>query len=234
MPFKIMTVDLEPDLRSKETKSVELIVPKLLDYFKEQNIKATFFTVTSLLDKHEDIITEISKKHEIASHSHSHAWLNERNAEFEIVNSRLFLQNYGFSCHGFRAPKFITTKTHFELLKKAGYSYDSSFNTSSFSLKTIQDIPSIQFPAMYSGLTYRKLLHPLSTTFSSRMFYLHPWEFLKKEDLPKARSLTELLLRRNTGRKAWGIFTNFMEKESEQENTSWIGCKDWLEKLDRK
>ena len=76
-----MTVDLENDLRSSKCQSITSIVPKLLDYFDDQKIKATFFTVSSLLEKYENEIKEISQKHEIASHSHTHNWLNNHNEE---------------------------------------------------------------------------------------------------------------------------------------------------------
>ena len=229
-----MTVDLEPDLRSKKSKSIELALPRLLNFFDDHTIKATFFTVTSLLEKYESEIKDIAKKHEIASHSHTHAWLNEQNAEFEIGHSKKILKDYGLTCEGFRAPKFITTKNHFDLLKRHGYNYDSSFVTvlpSTFKVKEIKGIKSISFPALPSGLTYRKLLHPVSAVFPRpKLFYLHPWEFLEKNELPPATSVTELLLRRNTGNSAWKIYTKFVEEEKkeETERCRWIGCSEFL------
>jgi len=242
METRIMTIDLEHDLRSNRCKSMELIVPKLLNFFDDNNIKATFFTVTSLLEKYESEIKEISKKHEIASHSHTHNWLNERNAEFEIKTSRLKLEEYNIKCHGFRAPGFVTTKNHFELLKKYGYKYDSSLATffpgryynpnlpkQPFIKKGLVEFPMSTFipPTINSGLTYLKLFHPISKLFPQQyMFYLHPWEFLKKKDLHKSKSTLSLLLRRNSGKKAWGIFTNYVEKA----DCNWIGCNGWMKK----
>lgn len=234
MKTKIMTVDLEPDLRSKNSKSIELALPQLLNFFDDHTIKATFFTVTSLLEKYESEIKDIAKKHEIASHSHTHAWLNEQNAEFEIGHSKKVLKDYGLPCEGFRAPKFITTKNHFDLLKRHGYNYDSSFVTvlpSTFKVKEIEGVKSISFPALPSGLTYRKLLHPVSAVFPRpKLFYLHPWEFLEKNELPPATSVTELLLRINTGNSAWKIFTKVVEEEKkeEMERCRWIGCSEFL------
>src|SRR3989338_4161999 len=116
MTTRIMTVDLEPDLRSPtgECKSMTKVVPKLLDFFDDHKITATFFTVSSLLEKHEDMIKDIATKHEIASHSHTHSWLDEKNAEFEIGHSKKVFDNYGLAVQGFRAPKFITTDDHFD------------------------------------------------------------------------------------------------------------------------
>ena len=67
----IITVDLEYDWEKKETKNISLI-PKLLDLFDSYNIKATFFVLGELIEKNEDCIKEIAKKHEIASHGFSH------------------------------------------------------------------------------------------------------------------------------------------------------------------
>ncbi len=242
MKPKIMTVDLENDLRSSKCQSITSIVPKLLDYFDDQKIKATFFTVSSLLEKYENEIKEISQKHEIASHSHTHNWLNNHNAEFEIKTSKEKFQEYKIPCSGFRAPGFITTKNHFSLLKKYNYKYDSSLATflpgrySNFNLpqkpftkKQIIEfpMPTFIYPSINSGLTYLKLLHPFSKLFPQKyMFYLHPWEFLNKNKLSKSNSLISNFLTRNSGKKAWNIFTNYIEKQPNK----WISCNDWIEK----
>lgn len=233
--MKIMTVDLENDLRSNRCKSIEIIVPKLLDFFDDNKITATFFTVTNLLEKYESEIKEIAKKHEIASHSHTHPWLNPKHAEFEIKISKEKLKEYGFDCQGFRSPGAITTKNHFQLLKKYNYKYDSSlarffpgrYNNINlpkkpFVKQEILEFPIPSFlPAINSSLSYLKLLHPFSNLFRQQyLFYLHPWEFLEKKDLPSG-SLIKNVLRRNSGKKAWKIFKNFIKKEE----SNWTGCK---------
>lgn len=231
MKTKIMTVDLEPDLRSKECKSIEIVLPKLLDFFDNHNIKATFFIVTSLLEKYEQDIREIQHRgHEIASHSHTHSWFkNKEIAESEIKTSKEKLEEYGFKCLGFRAPKFLTTENHFQLLEKYGYKYDSSFN-GNFEIKNVKGIKSITLPASISGLSYLKLFYPFSKLFpKSKIFYLHPWEFLEKKDLPKGNSIKKILLRHNSGQKAWNIFRKHLQKE-EQDKVQWISCQEYLKK----
>jgi hypothetical protein len=240
MKTKIMTVDLENDLRSNRCKSIEIIVPKLLDFFDDQKIKSTFFVVTSLLEKYETEIKEIAKKHEIASHSHTHAWLNNKNVEFEISESKRKMKEFGIKCQGFRAPGFITTKNHFSLLKKNGYSYDSSLATyypgrynnlslpnKPFLKEGIVTFPMANFvyPVISSGLPYLKLLDPISKLFPQKnIFYLHPWELLEKKDLPVANSIIKSFLRRNSGKNAWKIFVKHINKEE----SKWIGCQDWI------
>jgi len=234
-----MTVDLENDLRSDRCNSMELVVPKLLDFFDDHKIKATFFTVTSLLDKYESEIKEISRKHEIASHSHTHEWLNYNNSEYEIKKSKKKLEEFRIKCFGFRAPGFIIIKDHFKLLNKYGYKYDSSmgvffpgrYNNLLIKQKPFvkQDIvefpmPTMVYPLINSGMSYMKLFHPFSKYLPKRyMFYLHPWEFLNQNDLPKSNSLIKYLLRRNSGKKAWEIFENFICKK----NSRWVSCEKY-------
>lgn len=232
MKTRIMTVDLENDLRSDRCKSMEVIVPRLLNFFDDYKIKATFFTVTSLLEKYESEIKEIAKKHEIASHSHTHSWLNPGNAEFEIKKSKEKLKEFGINCRGFRAPGAMITKNHFKLLEKYGYKYDSSLASffpgrycnlnlpkKPFVKKGIVEFPIPNFIfGINSSLSYLKLFYPIS--FKQKyLFYLHPWEFLEKEDLPSG-SLIRNLLRRNSGKKAWKIFKEFIGKEEGR----WVNC----------
>ena len=245
---KIMTIDLEPDLRSAKCKSMELVVPKLLDLFDDHKIKATFFTVTSLLEKYESEIKEIAQKHEIASHTHTHPWLNDKNVELEIKNSKEKLEEYGLNCTGFRAPFFVITKNHFNLLKKYDYKYDSSlgifypgrysnlglpqkpFFKKKFGVVEFP-MPTFVYPAIDSGLSYLKLLHPVSKLFPQRyMFYLHPWEFLEKKDLPFGDSVVKRFLRRNSGQKAWKIFDSFVNREE----SKWVGCEGWMRLKEKK
>ncbi len=241
MAFPIMTVDLEPDLRSATCKSMEAVVPRLLKLFEKHNITATFFVVTSLLEMHEKMIREIAKKHEIASHGDVHEAITPETAWQQIETSRKKLLEKGFSCDGFRAPMFMTTKDHLELVKKARYTYDASFARwlpgryshlsipgKPFITEGIWEFPTptFLFPLVNAGLPYLKMLHPLSRVFSQQyLFYLHPWEFLEKNDLPPALSFSSHLLQRNCGERAWQIFEDFLKKEQ----TEWVSCKIWIE-----
>lgn len=244
MQTRIMTVDLEPDLNSSECQSMHKVVPNLLKFFKQYNIKATFFVVASLLDKYEQEIKEIAKHHEIASHSLTHNWLTSDNAEFEIFESKKRFEKAGIKCNGFRAPGFITTKNHLDLIKQAGYIYDASlakFYPKRYNNLTLPSKPhkhdsgihlfpmsTFIYPAIDSGLTYLKWLHPLSVTFPKPyMFYLHPWELLEKETLPKPQKLTHKFLLRNNGKPAWEILKNYIEK-TKKNNSKWISCQEYL------
>jgi len=235
-----MSVDLEPDFRSKYAISLVKVVPKLLDFFDSHNIKATFFTVSSLLERHEDLIREISKKHEIASHSHTHNFLNPVNSSWEINHSKKKFEEYGFKCDGFRAPGFVVTKDHLKIVKDAGYKYDSSiakyypgrYNNFGSPSKVYEKdglkvvpIPNMVYPMIDSGLTYLKAFHPVSKVFAKPyMFYLHPWEFLERKDLVKAKGVSGRLLLRNSGARAVKIFKEYVEKS----NCKWTTVRDYI------
>lgn len=48
MSKSMMTVDLEYDWETKESRSIKEVLPKLLGFFDDYNIKATFFVLGSL------------------------------------------------------------------------------------------------------------------------------------------------------------------------------------------
>ncbi len=240
---KIMTVDLEGDIGCGSAKGVE-VVPKLLDFFSSHNISATFFVVSSLLEKYEDLVKEIARKHEVASHSHSHKFFQSSEIALDEM-SRSFeeLSSYGFKVKGFRAPGFVVTKDHFKLLKQVGYTYDSSLarffpgryrHLSLPSKPFVRDgvlefpMPTFVYPSVNAGLSYLKLLDPVSRGFGQPyMFYLHPWEFLEKKDLGGSGGFVHKLLQRNTGAKAWDLFERYVTKK---EGVQWVSCERWVEK----
>jgi len=260
MTLRIMTVDLEGDFDTKNVKSLEKIVPKLLDLFDSRSIKATFFVVSELLDSHLNLILEIRRRgHEIASHSKTHSFLNSKNSLIEIQESKAQFEGAGIYVTGFRSPGFITANSHFEDLKKCGYSYDSSLavfwpgrymnfwlgfspqafvqesqETSGNKTKIVElPMPTFFWPLINSGLSYLRLFSPVSLLFRNQyMFYLHPWEFLEKSDLPqeKLKSFLGKLLQRNTGDKAWKIFEKFLD-QCEKKKVEWVSCSEYIEKV---
>lgn len=246
-----MTVDLEPDFGLTSIQgtytSVELIVPRLLSFFDDKKIKATFFVVADMLHDHADMIKEIqSRGHEIASHGLSHAQLNAVNSRWEITESKRRFAQYGITVEGFRATQFIIADGHHSILKEAGYTYDASlsryfpgrYNNIDMENKPFLEgglwnfpMSNFMWPAVDSGLSYLKLMYPFSMGFKAPyMFYLHPWEFLDKNSMPASvrRGFVKKLLSRNMGKKGWDIFVEYIEK-SEKQGVQWVSCKGWLE-----
>jgi peptidoglycan-N-acetylglucosamine deacetylase len=105
----------------------------LLDLFEKYNIRATFFTVGYIAERHPELIEEVkSKGHEISSHGYTHTDIRKMDREtFEadLVKSLEVLRKIsGDQVLGFRAPFFSINKQNFwvfDVMKKY-LRYDSS------------------------------------------------------------------------------------------------------------
>ncbi|MBI5010383.1 MAG: polysaccharide deacetylase family protein [Bacteroidia bacterium] len=167
------------------------------------NIPATFFTTSFYADKNQELVKNLSEKHEIASHSKYHTLFNES----DIQDSKTELEKItGRPIYGFRMPRF--KKTDLGLIKKAGYSYDSSinptllpgrYNNLSYPRKFYLDTKSnlIEIPASVSPmirlplfwLSFKNLPLPFYIYLCKKTMnkdsylhlYFHPWEFAELE-----------------------------------------------------
>ncbi|WP_245871856.1 polysaccharide deacetylase family protein [Nitrosotalea sinensis] len=105
----------------------------LLDLFDRYKIRATFFTLGYIAEKHPELIKEIvSKGHEISSHGYYHMDLRSMTKdsfEQDLVKSLEILRTIGGEkVLGFRAPFFSISENNlwvFEIMKKY-LKYDSS------------------------------------------------------------------------------------------------------------
>lgn len=246
MTQTILTVDLEYDWESNGIKNL-LLIPKILDFFKSNNIEATFFIVGSLVEKNEELIKEISKKHEIANHSFSHRFLDKlpkEELENEVVEPKRILQELKIKCDGFRAPYGAIPKDLFELLERHNYKYDSSVFNSLFLGRyahfkrlgvhkrgKIIEIPTDRFFMMPFGLSYVRLLYPLSMHLVPKKptsFYFHPHEFLEDAPGKEINFFVRKLNGINRGKKAWGIFEKLIRKLQDSE-IEFISCRRFLD-----
>lgn len=135
-----ITVDLEEwyeldYLRDFNLKSspVEMI-PKIIDFLDildSLKIRATFFILANIAEKNADIIREIrSRGHDIGCHGFDHRLLYEKeNCQFyhEIIEAKRLLEKIAM-CQiiGYRASCFTMDRAKLELVRKAGFEYDSS------------------------------------------------------------------------------------------------------------
>lgn len=241
--MKILTLDLEYDFETNNLDNLKFI-PKILDFFDEHNVKATFFVLGELVKKNEDLIKEINRKHEIACHSFSHKRLNKLNElelEEEIKKSKEAFKEIDINVKGFRAPYFITNKNLWNLLKKYDFVYDSSiagffpgryynfFKKKTYKINGIIElpIPNLVFP-IQSSLSYYRLSYPFSKIFKiPYMFYFHPCEFLKEINSNEINFIVKSLYKRNL-KKSWSIFEEVIKKEK------WVSCKDFISSLPSK
>jgi len=212
LTFDLEEFDLpkENKIKIEEEKMYEISLDGLnniLNLLKKNNISSTFFTTANFALKYPEIIREMSKNYEIASHGYSHSTkLNLENirAAKEIKENIIKKE-----IKGFRAPKWRIKNLN--IVNLAGFKYDSSTHP-------------IYLPSKYNNLSQLRYIHkknnlteiPVSTLFPNfsifwlafknfpiyyskiftkinflssdyTMLIFHPWEFsnLEKIKIPK-------------------------------------------------
>jgi len=113
---------------------LDVVVPRVLAFLKERNLKITFFIVgqDAAIEKNREAIASIAAAgHEIGNHSFNHEpWLHlyskkELVEEFETTESVL-RDVTGQRPTGFRGPGYSLSPTVLEVLAERGYAYDCS------------------------------------------------------------------------------------------------------------
>lgn len=109
---------------------------KLLDLFDSQcfPVKATFYILGWLAERCPELVLEIDKRgHEVASHGYAHRMcdsMGDSELLEDLVRSKQVLEKITKKePAGYRAPSFSINDTTLALVHKAGYRYDSSFNS---------------------------------------------------------------------------------------------------------
>ena len=113
---------------------VENNTHKLLDMFDEYQIKATFFILGWVAERHTELVHEIAKRgHEVACHGYSHQLVYNQSAEVfqeETVRAKNILEDIiQQPVRGYRAASYsITEKSKWalDILAESGFIYDSS------------------------------------------------------------------------------------------------------------
>lgn len=200
-----MTVDLEDWHHSidsipfgdwdKYESRVEVNTHKILDCFKQSNVKATFFILGYIAEKYPSLVKEISSLgHEIASHGHSHRLIYRQTPqEFreDLKRSINVIEDVSQQkVLGFRAPYWTITKESYwalDILQEEGIKYDSSIYPIKTYLYGIPDSP--VYPYVVKENNGEKLIEfPPSTitTFGRRVpvaggFYMRllPYWFIR-------------------------------------------------------
>ena len=107
----------------------------LLDLFDRRGVKATFFTLGWIADRHPEVVADAhAAGHEIASHGYSHRLVSSLDAETfrsDLARTRTSLEAAAPGCRvtGFRAPSFSFTRGTpwaFDVLREEGYAFSSS------------------------------------------------------------------------------------------------------------
>ncbi|MEO3471542.1 XrtA system polysaccharide deacetylase [Roseomonas sp. CAU 1739] len=114
---------------------VEASTDRILARFAEAGVRATFFTLGCVADRHPALLRRIAAQgHEIASHGQGHELVHaigEARFRADIRRAKRTLEDVaGVAVHGYRAPTFsigaaITPWAH-RVLAEEGYVYSSS------------------------------------------------------------------------------------------------------------
>ena len=113
---------------------VERNTGRLLDILAEHNVRATFFILGWVAERHPDLVRRIGAGgHEIASHGYGHRLVYDQTPQAfrqDVRRAKLLLEDAtGNPVLGYRAPSYsIVPRTLWALdvLTEEGYSYDAS------------------------------------------------------------------------------------------------------------
>ena len=107
---------------------------RLLDLFQDFQVKATFFVLGWVAERHPALVRDIAARgHEIASHGYGHQLIYEQTAEVfreDVRRAKQMLEDAaGVEVQGYRAPSFSVTCQSLwalDVLIEEGYRYDAS------------------------------------------------------------------------------------------------------------
>jgi hypothetical protein len=113
---------------------LDVLVPRLLDFFHDHDLKITFFIVgqDAAIESNRDLLREIAREgHEIGNHSfHHEPWLHlytPLQIEEEILHAEEHIfRATGQRPIGFRGPGFSLSSEVLRVLAARGYLYDAS------------------------------------------------------------------------------------------------------------
>jgi polysaccharide deacetylase family protein (PEP-CTERM system associated) len=134
-------------------RRVEANVDRILALFDAARVRATFFTLGWIAERHPAMVRRIvSAGHELASHGWEHIRANTQDpATFraDVERTRLALEDIGgVPVVGYRAATFSIGRTNqwaFGVLQDAGYAYSSSVNPIRHDLYGMPDAPRTPF-----------------------------------------------------------------------------------------
>jgi peptidoglycan-N-acetylglucosamine deacetylase len=125
-------------IRSDQLRAISYrrVMPRFLELLDRHGVKATFFVIGRDVADHADVLASVAAAgHELANHTMTHpkqlVQLDDETIEREIAEcGRALAQVAGRPIVGFRAPGYTISMRVVDALRRAGYRYDSSLNTS--------------------------------------------------------------------------------------------------------
>ncbi|HTU53098.1 MAG TPA: XrtA system polysaccharide deacetylase [Acetobacteraceae bacterium] len=148
-------------------RRVEANTDRILGRFAEAGVRATFFTLGWVAERHPELIRRIvAAGHELASHGYDHVRadrLDESGFRADVGRTRRLLEDLGgVAVRGYRAPTFSIGSRNlwaFRALEAEGYAYSSSIYPVRHDIYGMPDAP--RFPFRPAGTTLWEL--PMTT-----------------------------------------------------------------------
>lgn len=125
---------LPPPPRASVGTALNVWLPRFLDLFSALGVRATFFAIGADVRDSADgsarLRDALAAGHEVASHSHAHAydlvrWPDEAIAD-DLQRCDIALREIGAKVQGFRAPGYLHDARLLQHVAAMGYRYDSS------------------------------------------------------------------------------------------------------------
>jgi polysaccharide deacetylase family protein (PEP-CTERM system associated) len=129
------THNLEPGVDRDDWESYDSRVvdntERLLELFDEYDVRATFFVLGWVAERHPDLVVEIERcGHEVGSHGYGHELLYDLDRTAVVEDLRrtheLLTELVDSPVRGYRAPSFSITDVAIDVLDELDYDYDSS------------------------------------------------------------------------------------------------------------
>lgn len=147
---------------------VERNIHRILELFSGAGVKATFFTLGWIGERHGRMVRRIADEgHEIASHGYSHIRVDEHNPEdfrSDIRKTKRILEEAGgVPVRGYRAATFSIGRGNFwayDILAEEGYAYSSSIYPVQRDNYGMPDAPRVPFYPTGNGGTEE---YPITT-----------------------------------------------------------------------
>jgi polysaccharide deacetylase family protein (PEP-CTERM system associated) len=150
---RFITRDRWASLESRVERNTE----QILGLFESHDVRATFFVLGWIAERHPALLRRISEGgHEVASHGWSHVRATEQapqDFQDDVVRTRALLEDAtGTQVRGYRAASFSIGRDNlwaFDCLREAGYEYSSSIYPVQHDLYGMPEAP--RFPFRVSG-----------------------------------------------------------------------------------
>ena len=189
-----ITIDVEEDCPPMltSTRGMEKGLPKLLNLFKKEGVKATFFVTGMMAEQYPDLIHRIPKEgHELGCHGYTHARFDRmefEEARIALKQAGKVLRQFEKRLISFRAPNLQFPANYLKLLEEEGFLYDSSLAAYKppFPRSKVEG-KIIRIPATITSSFLRlppRFFLPFLRHVETPVIFAHPWEFVDMSAMP--------------------------------------------------